>query len=287
MMKATRLRKDKLKRLAMPIALLLTGAIGVIDTITGIHLRLFPLYFVPVALVASTRSRPWAVGASVVGTLVWAMANQDPEWPLTHLANACSQFIAFLCVSLLVNYQKVRADDHRKTASIDALTGLLNSRAFYVHAAEQLEKQSYSGTTLTLAYLDVDNFKQVNTALGHLGADEVLKGVATAMTLALRSSDVFARIGGDEFALLLPGATKVRAAEVLERVRKQVSETTSEHAIPITFSIGAVVFETPADAVSTMMKLSDALMYRVKNSSKDAVLVLSASELLAEDSSAS
>ncbi len=138
------------------------------------------------------------------------------------MLNILSQFAAFGLVAILVNLQKTRADLHEELASVDQLTGLMNSRAFYQSAVSELSRQRRKSHALTMAYLDIDDFKQVNTALGHVGADHLLRDVAQSMKQALRVSDYVGRLGGDEFAILLPETSETQAIEVLNRVRSRV-----------------------------------------------------------------
>lgn len=254
--------------------------IALLDVVSGLHLRLFPLYFLPLTIVAVHRSRRASLLAVLLISLVWAVANHDPQRPVIYAANVLSQFTAFAVVALLLNAQKERADAQTELATTDPLTGLLNSRGFYTSAERQLARQRLVPGPLAIAYLDLDNFKQINTDLGHVGADRLLSEVGHAIQETLRERDIVARLGGDEFAVLLPGASTKATSEVLQRLRSSVTRATSGYKTPVTFSIGAVVFDTPAESVADMVHLSDKLMYTVKAGPKDGVAVRSATDLL-------
>jgi diguanylate cyclase (GGDEF)-like protein len=161
----------------------------------------------------------------------------------------------------------------QELASTDSLTGLLNSRAFFSAAERELARQRRSKAALTMAYLDVDNFKAVNTQLGHMGADEVLRQSAHAMKRALRVTDTIGRVGGDEFAILLPDSDPAQVKGVLDRLRREVLAANKDQKMVITVSVGAVVFAEPATSVNAMLEESDELMYLVKREAKDAAQV--------------
>lgn len=113
----------------------------------------------------------------------------------------------------------------------DSLTGVANRRAW----DGELARLAGSSTSLALAILDLDRFKLVNDAAGHLQGDSVLAEAAGRMRASLRPHDFLARIGGDEFGLLLVGLTKLIAGEVIERVRRSVSSDSGD---PFTASAG-------------------------------------------------
>lgn len=261
------------------VAVLLTGIVAVLDKVTGTELRLFPLYFIPLSLIAGSRSMKISVVAATGLTGVWALSNYNPTELGIYFGNVGSQLTAFVLVALLVNGHKIRADIQRQLASTDALTGLLNSRAFFAAASREIAIQRRKHYPMTMAYLDVDDFKQVNTHLGHVGADEVLRDTAQAMQQSLRQTDFIGRVGGDEFAILLPDTAAGPAGATLERLRQAVLQANQQRHMKITVSVGAVVFEKAAESVNVMMELSDQLMYDVKGKHKDGVAVRRASEL--------
>lgn len=260
-------------------AVVFTVAIAALDYFSGVYLRIFPLYFVPISFIASERSLRATWGAAAIISIVWAVANYDEAHLVATGANIFSLFVAFATVGYLVNTNKQRADQQERLASTDALTGLPNGRAFHDRVAIHLALQRRVLNPMTLAYLDVDDFKQVNTTLGHSGADVLLQDVAAAMQSSLRESDLVGRVGGDEFAILLPATGLSEARFALQRLRKAVFSATSERAMPITVSIGAVIFESPAPSVSAMLEASDRLMYQVKGQAKDDLALCRAEDL--------
>ncbi|MCW5821454.1 MAG: diguanylate cyclase [Cyanobacteria bacterium TGS_CYA1] len=113
----------------------------------------------------------------------------------------------------------------RRLSEVDHLTEALNRRGLEQILKRESERMSRDGTSMSVALLDLDNLKAINEKFGHLAGDTVLKEIAQRSMRALRSTDYFARIGGDEFMILFPSTDSHEAALVTERVRKAVSET--------------------------------------------------------------
>ena len=109
-----------------------------------------------------------------------------------------------------------------REAAIDPLTGLFNRRHFLMRLDEEVERARRQGSPLTAVMLDVDNFKQLNDRLGHLGGDAVLRVVGDVLRRSVRLFDVCARFGGDEFAILMPGSSADSSAQIAERIRQDV-----------------------------------------------------------------
>jgi diguanylate cyclase (GGDEF)-like protein len=155
----------------------------------------------------------------------------------------------------------------------DTLTKLPNRRAFYeTLEAERVRSLRYHHP-LTVAYVDLDNFKKVNDSLGHAEGDEVLISVAATLRTNLRASDFVARIGGDEFAIALP-QTDARCSEtVLKKLQVSLLEAMASRNSGVTFSIGAVNFMEPRDSLDTLVQIADGIMYGVKTRGKNGVSV--------------
>ena len=124
---------------------------------------------------------------------------------------------------------------------------------------------------MTLLYIDLDNFKQVNDAFGHETGDELLIEVAATIRTNVRSTDTVARLGGDEFALLLPETDQEAALVVTNKLREALLVSMQRREWPVTFSIGLVSFATPPESVEEMLKQADAVMYSVKLKGKNSI----------------
>ena len=159
----------------------------------------------------------------------------------------------------------------RTLALTDALTGIANRAAFLDGIERTITNQARTGTRFTLIYLDLDGFKAVNDRFGHAAGDTVLRLVAHALKDNTRRGDLSARIGGDEFAVLLCGEDCGDAQMVGERVRAAVSAALEPGGWLVTASVGSVCFQSaPADP-PTALSMVDKLMYAAKQAGKNRV----------------
>ncbi len=155
-------------------------------------------------------------------------------------------------------------------ARTDPLTGLLNRRAFLeeiARCAERLDREEMPGT---LMFVDLDNFKVVNDALGHEMGDQVLIHTAALLRMVVRPTDLVARLGGDEFAVWLNGADHMTAAERAEQLRTQVpremSELAGSNALRLSVSIGiATRRHGSQEPIDSVLRRADMAMYEVKH----------------------
>lgn len=164
----------------------------------------------------------------------------------------------------------------KKLSRLDPLTGLANRRAFYERAEIERKRCIRHKRPLGLAYIDLDNFKQVNDQSGHEVGDQVLVCVAATMQNNLRTEDLVTRLGGDEFALLLPETDGAKASFVIHKLHGLLMSAMLEKGWPITFSIGLVTFEEPAESIDQMVHRADELMYTVKHGGKNRIAILPA-----------
>ena len=149
-------------------------------------------------------------------------------------------------------------------ARTDALTGILNRRAFEERFEEELARASRENRPLTVAVGDLDGFKLVNDRLGHQAGDEALRRVARELDRWKRRSDVTARIGGEEFALLLPGVDEQGAVRITDRVRLGIQEVFAPDSVPLTISFGIAVFPEHGSGAAALMRASDQALYAAK-----------------------
>jgi diguanylate cyclase len=155
----------------------------------------------------------------------------------------------------------------RAEATTDPLTGLLNRRSFEARVADTLSSQNMACAMLAL---DIDHFKLVNDQYGHDVGDGVLRRVADILTVSVRQLDAVGRIGGEEFAVFLPGITLHQAREVAGRIRKSVEGAKAQDP-PVTVSIGLNWLPEPSD-LRALMAAADAALYAAKNSGRNRVI---------------
>ncbi len=254
------------------VGLLLVGGL---DYLTGYEFALSILYLVPILSGTWTLGRNTGLALSVVGALVWLVADQLAAPPYAHPLigywNAGVQLGFFLVTTYLLSRLKQALERETRLASLDPLTGVLNRRGFLLAAEAELNRVRRYRSPLSLAYIDLDNFKTVNDSWGHRTGDNALRVVGEIVRSRARAPDVVARLGGDEFALLLPETTDTAAVAVLRRLRQALLDAMRAHGWPVTFSIGVATFLAPVGSVDELIKAADELMYSVKNTGRDMI----------------
>ncbi len=161
-------------------------------------------------------------------------------------------------------------------ALTDELTGLANRRAFSDALEREVASMKRHRRASSVAVLDLDDFKQVNDRFGHAAGDALLKSVATILANALRGEDLVARIGGEEFGVLLPNDPANQAAEVIERIRTRVSESRiavgNQHRLWVTLSAGVAEID-PNRPIAASLQSADRAMYRAKAEGRNRVVI--------------
>lgn len=210
---------------------------------------------------AACRVAPVLVDGQTWGALVVVGGREESAAPLEQLA-------AF--VSMVV----VNTERHRRlheAARTDPLTGSANRRAFDERLTLELARAARTGHPLTLALLDVDRFKAVNDAHGHDVGDAVLRELCARVQAELREPDLLARLGGDEWALLLPETPADAARGVLDRVLHQV-RAAPLGGLPVTVTVGGRT-APPGCTPDGLYRMADAALYEAKEAGRDRVHV--------------
>ncbi len=169
---------------------------------------------------------------------------------------------------ILVNRLKCRNDELverlSEAARTDRLTGLVNRHGFDEQLELELERSRRTVQPVALVLADIDHFKELNDRFGHPAGDAALVAVGHAAHGAVRKIDTMARIGGDEFALILPATRADGALEVAERMRAEIPHLTNEAGDPLTMSFGIVEFPLDAETGESLVQAADRALYRAK-----------------------
>jgi len=257
-------------------------AVGEVDFWSGVELRIYPLYYLPIAFAAWYLGRVWTVAAVGLSTVAWVASNYlaglHYSAPGIWLFNTVMLISSFMVVGLLLAELKQALTHEKQLSRLDPLTSLMNARAFHEEAARILSVARRKKRPVTMAYIDLDDFKGVNDVHGHHEGDEMLRLVARAIRDTVRISDQCARMGGDEFVLLLPETGLDEARISLGRLSRALGDVLESSPHPVTASIGAVVFDTVSDGVDAMIRAADRRMYMAKAAGKDRVVVERAEE---------
>jgi diguanylate cyclase len=153
----------------------------------------------------------------------------------------------------------------------DQLTGALNRRGLDDAFQREFARAKRGNAGLCVALLDLDNFKQINDNFGHVAGDAVLEHFAKTVSRTLRSMDVLARFGGEEFVILLPSTTPVEAMITLARIQAELALHPCQHegkSLQVTFSAGATAYQV-GEEKHALMKRADAAVYKAKHAGKD------------------
>jgi diguanylate cyclase (GGDEF)-like protein len=254
--------------------LLLVVLTALLDYRTGPHLSFSIFYLVPVVACAWWGGLPHGILLALGGALAWHWIDllENPLMPPTAAVwNGIVRFgtLALACSLVARLHAGVRRE--QLLARTDPLTGAANGRTFYETALRETERARRTLRPLTLAYLDLDDFKQLNDQLGHAAGDAALRHVVQAIRHDLRDLDLLARLGGDEFALLLPETDAAGALALLNRVQGLLAQEMARQGWPVTLSIGAITFPHPPGDVDRMIQQVDAVMYEAKRKGKGRV----------------
>ncbi len=172
------------------------------------------------------------------------------------------------------DHAEQRASDLEMLASIDSLTRIYNRRHFETLARAELVRCQRYMRPLSVLMIDIDHFKAVNDRLGHPAGDRVLQDVAAICQAEKRDADVIARVGGEEFAVMLPETTMAAAVQYAERLRNRVRDsvlTVFGERVSVTISIGIAEASSRTAGIETLLRQADQALYEAKRSGRDRV----------------
>lgn len=267
-------RLDRASVLA--VALLGVVIVGVLDYLGGYEVAFSVFYLAPVAVAAWYSGRRSGVAVAAVSCISWYLADAGAGHAYSHPAipvwNAFVRLGFFLITALLLAALRAGLVLQHRLARADGLTGLSARRAFEERLQHDLALARRRGSDLSLAFVDLGDFKSINDTRGHAEGDRVLRSVGRAMKAALREADSAARLGGDEFALVLPDTGAERARQVIDKVLLAIrAGLQTDGLAALSCSVGVVTFQQPPASPEDGVAAADALMYEVKRQGKGAV----------------
>jgi diguanylate cyclase (GGDEF)-like protein len=267
-------RQSKSFILGIGVGLLLL--LGLLDYLTGYELSVSLFYLLPITLVTWYAGRRSGLWFSLAGAVLWLAADvasgHHYTSPAYYLWNSLIRLGFFVIVTLLLDALHQYMHIRQVQARIDFLTGAANNRAFYEAARREIDRSLRYSRPLTLAYLDIDNFKAINDRFGHNAGDQVLQALVAGLQKQIRQTDILGRLGGDEFGLLLPETGGIEARAIIDRVRPRLLDEMRKAGWEVTFSMGVVTYLDPPDTTDELIRIADDLMYSVKESGRDGVL---------------
>jgi diguanylate cyclase (GGDEF)-like protein len=255
------------------LPLLLAGAVIATGGATSPVLMWFALP----AVTLGARFDPWGmvVGtAYLVAVFLLSTVAVDPAVASAH-SQTLVAVVALILSTVILSGALVESDRaHRRSSTLDPLTGLFNRNALEQCLAglDGQPSRDEDGLSHALLLCDLDHFKRVNDELGHAAGDAVLQDVAYTMRAVLRAGDSVYRIGGEEILVVLPGASKDDAVAIAERLRRAVRERRPA-GVEVTISIGAAVTKPEKVDTDDLVARADAALYAAKAGGRDQVFV--------------
>ncbi len=220
------------------------------------------------------RERISVAAPVVIGGRVWgaiSVATRSARGLPDDAAEVLRRFAGL--VALAVTSHSARAQ-LREQAATDALTGLANHRAFQEALSREVQRSRRSGRPVALALIDLDHFKRVNDEHGHQAGDDVLKEAAARLRDGIRDGDTLARVGGEEFAWLMPETTGIEAWQAAERVRAAIAAEPFARVGAVTISTGICDIGHAADP-GELYRYADGALYWSKHHGRDVVFLYS------------
>ena len=257
------------------LGLVLLLLVAAVDYATGFKLRLTVMYLMPLLVLTWVMGRLFGIVMSIVACTSWAyvatVGGRYLDQPSLVFWDWGTVLFGFVVMAVALTELRKALEDARFQSRKDALTALVNKGGFYQVVSAEIEVSRRYKRTLSIAYIDCDNFKTVNDKFGHHVGDELLRVISRTMQRKLRSSDLAGRLGGDEFAVMLPETNAEACRMVIEMLQQRLLHEMKEHNWPVTFSIGIATFLSMPSSIEEMIRQADKLMYAVKNSSKGAI----------------
>lgn len=231
---------------------------------------------VPIVAATWIGGRTSGLALALVAMLAWTWADiaSDRHFSAQWIpyANALTRLVNYGFVVMVVTKLRQSLARERGWATHDPLTGLLNRRAFLEDGEAEVKRARRYGHPLAVAFVDLDNFKEINDTKGHAMGDEALRKVAAALQASLRTNDLLARLGGDEFAVALPETGLAAAAETGQKIKEAICAALTDFP-PASASVGVAWFMRADPGFLEMLEVADALMYEIKADGKNEVRV--------------
>ncbi len=256
-------------------ALFVLLGLGLVRVATDAEFVFVSLSLLPVLCGAWFLGRRAGLGLAALAAAMWLVgdlvSSRVPAAAWTHELNAAIHLLTYGVAAALASGLRERLDRAREHAFRDELTRLFNRRAFHALGEQALERARRARTALTIVFVDLDNFKLVNDRDGHGTGDAALRAAAQALHQAARDGDLLARIGGDEFALLLTGVDRAAAALAGDRLLG-AARAALQGFEGLSASVGVAWFGCADRRLDELLATADALMLRAKRGGKDAVV---------------
>jgi diguanylate cyclase (GGDEF)-like protein len=257
------------------LGVLLLVLFGLLQPRLAPDLGISLLYLLPVMVIAWAGGRLWGLGAAVAAAGTRFLIDAYAEIPHSSDEVAYWNFgmsvVVFVLVAELLPRLRDALDSERERARTDSLTSLGNRRFFEAVARAELARTKRYHRPLALGYVDVDYFKEVNDRLGHEAGDQLLRLIAREIRRVMRRSDMVGRMGGDEFAVLLPETSADGAEVAFRKMHAHLTAAVEREGFPVSFSMGVITSEDGEVSLESLLREADQTMYQVKHGGRGSI----------------
>jgi diguanylate cyclase (GGDEF)-like protein len=259
------------KGISILVGAILIIILGIIDLSIDYRISFSIFYVLPVLFVTWNSGFRTGLIFAFLSSCFWfaaAFYSHNSQYPIPILVwNSVVRFSFFIIIAYTIHILK----NERKNARFDFLTRIPNRRFFDELFHAEVQRSIRYGHPLTIAYMDVDNFKTINDTLGHQIGDNLLKIVSHTIKKHIRSTDIVARLGGDEFAIILLETSENPGLRIIKKVQKELRAVMNDKSFPVTFSFGLVTFRKFPKTEREMLKIADDYMYKAKKEGKNKI----------------
>jgi diguanylate cyclase (GGDEF)-like protein len=260
----------------LTLSVIFLAVIGVLDIVSGFEMASSFFYLLPVTIAVIMCGRRIAFAVSFLSAGVWLAADIYsgahysrafiPYW------NAMTRMGYYVVHTFLLSLMLALLKEQRQLAVKDHMTGVYNGRMFEEILDLEIRNSGRTGRPVTLCYMDIDDFKAINDTFGHSEGDKVLKAFCKIAGDNIRSNDVLARVGGDEFVILFRETALSEGKEIMERVTESLSSLSESLKCSPQISAGLVNYIVPPRSANAIMAEADKLMYEAKGQGKNRII---------------
>ena len=266
------LDSDKPNRVSALVGgFVLIAVIGMLDYITGSELAFSVFYVLPIYLVTWMSSPRLGLVASAASALAWFLADITTTRPYASPLIPVWNTIIRLVFFFLINYLLSSLKHSLRLANTDHLTSAINSRHFHELLEMEIDRFQRYQHPFTVAYVDLDNFKNLNDQFGHLSGDEVLRILVSRTRRVIRKTDLVARVGGDEFMMLFPETDDESARTICAKINDGFQEEMQQRGWVVTMSVGVLTCHMLPHSADEVIRMADNLMYSAKAHGKNII----------------
>jgi diguanylate cyclase (GGDEF)-like protein len=268
--------REATNRVSKPVwvglGFMLLAGVAYLDYITGVELSFSLFYLIPISLLSWVVRERFGVVIAFLSAGIWLMVDVSSGAKFSntfvYFWNAIIRLGFFLLPVFIIRLRRAM-ESERELARTDFLTGTFNSRSFHELAQMEIDRSARYKHPFTIAFIDIDNFKTINDTHGHAKGDIVLRTIANSIQQNVRKTDIVARVGGDEFAILLPETDMETAPTVISNMQRKLLDEMQKNNWPVTLSVGVLSLAASQLSVDEMLGIADQMMYAVKNGGKN------------------